>query len=261
MKNQTSIGGNRGIEKTSLTMLAGFDSNDQNLKQNSLETLIRYYWKPVYKYFRLKWNQSNEQAKDLTQSFFTSLIESSTLKNYSPDISSFRHYIKVCADRFASNNDRATKALKRGGHLKMESLDFEAAEAELPYAPDLAIASEDIFHVEWLRNLVEISLLELETKMHANGKQLEFELFRLRDVEPQDGSNVPQYADLAEQFSIPLTQVTNFLASTRKTFRQIVISNIRSMTSSQAEYESELTVLFAGMKGPDISEGVACDDQ
>ena len=261
MKDNTDIGQHSQIGKTSLTMLSGFDSNDPSVRESSLETLTKYYWKPVYKYFRLKWNRSNEQAKDLTQSFFASLLESATLQKYDSQSSSFRNYLKICADRFANNNDRDQKRLKRGGGVRIGSLDFDVAEAELDQATALAQESDDIFHVEWLRSLVDISLSELQSTMESNGKQLEFELFQLRDVEPADGSEVPQYGELAEKFSIPVTQVNNFLAGTRRLFRQIVKQNIRNLTCSQEEYESELTVLFSGMAARENPDNIANDDQ
>lgn len=260
MKDNTEIGQHSQIGKTSLTMLSGFDSSDQSVRQDSLETLTRYYWKPVYKYFRLKWKQSNEQAKDLTQSFFASLLDSSTLQKYDPQTSSFRHYLKVCADRFANNNDRDQKRLKRGGGIKIGSLDFDVAESELDQASTLAQEPEDVFHIEWLRNLVDISLTELRSTLEAKGKQVEFELFHMRDVEPTDGANVPQYVELAERFSIPVTQVNNFLAGTRRLFRQIVRQNIRNMATSHEEYESELTVLFSGMAASENPDSMANDD-
>jgi hypothetical protein len=44
-------------------------------RQRALEVLIAAYWKPVYKYIRLRWEKDNEQAKDLTQEFFFHLLE------------------------------------------------------------------------------------------------------------------------------------------------------------------------------------------
>ena len=44
-------------------------------RQRALEILIAAYWKPVYKYIRLRWDKDNEQAQDLTQDFFFRLLE------------------------------------------------------------------------------------------------------------------------------------------------------------------------------------------
>ena len=44
-------------------------------RQRALEILIAAYWKPVYKYIRLRWDKDNEQAQDLTQEFFLRILE------------------------------------------------------------------------------------------------------------------------------------------------------------------------------------------
>ena len=38
------------------------------------------YWKPVYAYIRAKWGKDNEDAKDLTQEFFSFLMDRNSLK-------------------------------------------------------------------------------------------------------------------------------------------------------------------------------------
>ena len=45
-----------------------------SLPNDALERVIELYWKPVYRFIRLKFRKNNEDAKDLTQSFFTSAL-------------------------------------------------------------------------------------------------------------------------------------------------------------------------------------------
>ena len=54
------------------------------LGREALSSLIAVYWKPSYKYVRIKWRRSNEDAKDLVQGFFTALIERDILANFDP---------------------------------------------------------------------------------------------------------------------------------------------------------------------------------
>jgi DNA-directed RNA polymerase specialized sigma24 family protein len=42
-------------------------SADPLERERALETLFEAYWKPVYKYIRLRWNKTPEDAQDLTQ--------------------------------------------------------------------------------------------------------------------------------------------------------------------------------------------------
>jgi len=45
-------------------------SIDAEERERALEALCAAYWKPVYKYVRLRWNRPADVAQDLTQRFF-----------------------------------------------------------------------------------------------------------------------------------------------------------------------------------------------
>ena len=61
------------VTRRSAVIAAG--SSDRAERQRALEILVAAYWKPVYKYIRIKWNKSDEDAQDLTQGFFAKAIE------------------------------------------------------------------------------------------------------------------------------------------------------------------------------------------
>src|SRR5262249_26029430 len=64
-----SRGGDR-FPTTRRSAITGFHSDDPAERSRSLDTLVRAYWKPVYKHVRLRWGKSVEDAQDLTQAFF-----------------------------------------------------------------------------------------------------------------------------------------------------------------------------------------------
>ena len=45
----------------------------------AFDTVVACYWKPLYKYARVAWRRSPEDAEDLTQSFFTRAFEKASL--------------------------------------------------------------------------------------------------------------------------------------------------------------------------------------
>src|ERR1700731_2033485 len=96
-----------------------------------LDTLFAAYWKPVYKYVRLRWNRPADDAQDLTQGFFVQLIERGLLEKFDPAKSRLRTYLRVCVDSFVMNEEKAAKRLKRGGTVSHVALDFAGAEEEL----------------------------------------------------------------------------------------------------------------------------------
>ena len=74
--------------------------------QEMLELLCRTYWKPVYAYIRTAWKKSVEDAKDLTQAFFTHLMQKDHWKNLSPDRGSFRGFMKRAIKNFLIDAER-----------------------------------------------------------------------------------------------------------------------------------------------------------
>ncbi|HLF94746.1 MAG TPA: sigma-70 family RNA polymerase sigma factor, partial [Planctomycetota bacterium] len=83
--------------------------------QEYLNRMIETYWRPVYKYVRIAWKRSNEDAKDLTQAFFVHLLEGDLLAKADPERGNFRKLLMAALRNFLSNEARADKAEKRGG--------------------------------------------------------------------------------------------------------------------------------------------------
>src|ERR1700726_4518907 len=132
MTLDTKIGGRSGqFPATRWSAILAARSKDPAEKSRALEVIVSAYWKPIYKYLRLRWGKPNEEAKDLTQEFFARLIEKDYLSDFNPAKARLRTFLRVCADRFLANGFKAAKRLKRGGGAQHISLDFGAAEAEL----------------------------------------------------------------------------------------------------------------------------------
>ena len=117
--------------QTGHTIIGQLTSEDAALRALAFEKVVEAYWKPAYKYVRLKWKLSNEDAKDLIQGFFTRALDKGFFHEYDSAKASFRTYLRTCLDRFAANERRSGQRLKRGGGVTVVSLDFEGAEREL----------------------------------------------------------------------------------------------------------------------------------
>src|SRR2546425_11230201 len=68
MDQDTDIGGpNHRFPVTQLSAIIASRSQDQQVRERALATIVESYWKPAYKYIRIRWQAANEDAKDLTQ--------------------------------------------------------------------------------------------------------------------------------------------------------------------------------------------------
>ncbi len=82
----TSLGGpHRGFPATTWGMVRQLADSSGSQRREGLEALCRRYWKPVYRYLRIGFAKSNDDAKDLTQAFFAWLLEGDVLERYRPD--------------------------------------------------------------------------------------------------------------------------------------------------------------------------------
>jgi RNA polymerase sigma factor (sigma-70 family) len=209
-------------------------------KQEAWESVVRMYWKPVYKYLRIKWRKSNADAEDLTQGFFTSAIEKKFFNSYDPARSRFRTFLRTCLDGYAANEAKAGKTLKRGGGAIFVPFDFHQAEIELKqteYSPD------EIFEKEWIRALFSTALDEFRRSCEERSKMIQFQIFEQYDIEKDPATKI-SYAELSEKFGIPVTTVTNYLSFARREFRKMVLWKLEQISGNQEEYRSDARRLF-----------------
>ena len=223
-------------------------SEDPGERERALEALLAAYWKPVFKYVRLRWNRGREDAEDLTQAFFVALLERDLLARYEPAKSRLRTFLRLCVDSLVMNEEKAARRQKRGGRAPHVALDFEEAEKELGAgAMDPAkIASPDsleaFFEKEWVRSLLGLAVEDLRRLCEAEGKQTSFRLFERYDLEEERASVT--YAQLAHDLGMAATDVTNGLAWARREFRRIALERLRDMCGSEQEFRREALDVF-----------------
>lgn len=232
--SQASQGG--AFPLTRHSVIAAAHSPDAQERGRALEAITAAYWRPVYKYVRLRWRQEREDAEDFTQEFFARLLEKEFLDSYDPAKGRLRTFLRACVDRQFMNQLRAARRQKRGNAAVHLSLDFEEAEHELA-AASASESPEDCFEKEWVRNLFALAVERLRSHCQTAGKLTHFALFERCDLSEDDAR--PSYADLAAEFSLTVTGVTNYLAFARREFRRSVLSQLRDMTGSEAEFQRE----------------------
>lgn len=241
MDQDTRIGGEENhFPLTRRSVLAAVKGDDVTAREQALEALIAAYWKPVYKYIRLKWHAGNEEAKDLTQAFFASAMERTFFERHVEQRASFRTYLRLCVDGFVSNERKAARRLKRGGKERFVPLDFDAADTEFEKTdPRSSGAADDFFDHECLRSLFACAAERLSAECETAGKDTAFQLFERYDLHSESAAPRSTYEQLAAEFQVPVTQVANHLAWARRTFRRHVLEALRELTIDEDEFRDE----------------------
>ena len=227
--------------QTRHSVVLAAQSDDPTARSLAIEAITVAYWKPVYKYVRMKWNINSEDAADFTQEFFAHLLEKEFLNSYDSRKGRLRTFLRTCADRFFMNQMRDSKRLKRGGGIPHFSLDFEEAERELATVPG-SDSPEARFDKDWVRSLFAFGLQRLQASCESGGKMIHFELFELYDL--HDADQKPSYSQLATKFGLATTDVTNYLAFARREFRRCVLDQLREMTATNQEFRREAQALL-----------------
>src|SRR4030095_4244170 len=202
MDPDTDIGGPlHKFPVTNHSAIADARSADQTTRQRALDIILTSYWKPVYKYIRLKWQANNEDAKDLTQGFFANAFEKDHFARYDAGKASFQTFLRTCLDGFIANERKAGSRLKRGGDIDHYSLDFAAAEDELAsHLVSSTLHPEDFFHREWVRWMFALAVDALRRRGEESGRTVHFQLFERYDL--NDNNPDVSYASLAQEFGL-----------------------------------------------------------
>jgi RNA polymerase sigma factor (sigma-70 family) len=204
------------------------EATASGLTSEAMNQVIALYWKPVYRFIRLKFQKNNEDAKDLTQGFFAITMQRDFFTRFDPSKASFRTYLRMAVERYAANEHAAANRLKRGGDIDFEPVENQEIATDSP---------EKEFEQEWRRQLFYLALDDLRTHCEEHSKQLQFDIFRQYDL--SDGDR-PSYAELALEYGIAETDVTNYLAWTRRTLRGLVAERLRGTTANSRELHEEM---------------------
>lgn len=247
IESEFSGGRNDRFPLTRWSVIAGVRSDNTADRKRALDTLCEAYWRPVYKYVRLRWSRSASDAQDLTQGFFAELLERELLNRFDASKSRLRTYLRVCVDSFVMNEEKAASRQKRGGAVQHLALDFAGAEEEFAGTTidAAAIASpeslDELFEKEWVRSHFTLAVEDLRELCVQQNRDRAFQLFETYDLE---GDENISYAQLAQQFGIAVTEVTNSLAWTRREFRRIALERLREICASENEFQREARAAF-----------------
>jgi len=230
-------GGSYDFPVTSWTAVLGAADPRSPEARDHLERLCRLYWKPVYAHIRWRWTKSNEDAKDLTQTFFTWFMEKGCVERVEQGRGRFRNFLKVTLDNFLTDQERARMALARGGGVKTFSIDA-GEDPILLAAPNDPRPAE--FDELWAATVLQQALGILRDRYAQNRQEDTYQAFEKYYL----GHTQPTYGEIAEQLGVPEQEVEKLLKHARASLRGIIRDCIQETVADPAELDDELLHLF-----------------
>ena len=209
--------------------------------RTALADLCQLYWYPLYAFVRRR-GYSASDAQDLTQEFFTRLLEKGWLEGVDQERGRFRSFLLAATKHFLSNERDRAAAQKRGGGKKLLPLDSGEAESRYALEPVDPITAERIFDRRWALTLLDQVLSRLRREFTASGKE---ELFNeLKQTLTGDASS---YAQIGERLGMTEGAVKVAAHRLRGRYRDLIRQEVAQTVQSPENVEDELRDLMAAL--------------
>lgn len=223
----------------SVVHTAGEAESPQALQ--ALESLCRAYWYPLYTFIRRQ-GKNPEDAEDLTQGFFSHLLEKKRFANASQERGKFRTFLLGSLKNFMVNEWRYANRLKRGGEMKFLSLYANEAEGRYAAEPSSNANPDLAYEERWAATLIERVLATVRQEYASTGK---VNLFEGLKSQLWGAGLVSSYADLAASLSMTEGALKMAVYRLRQRFRELLRSEIARTVERPEEVDAELRYLIS----------------
>lgn len=213
-------------------------AQDPNASQafDALGKLCRAYWYPLYAFVRRQ-GHSPEESEDLTQEFFSRLMEKNALDSVDRRKGRFRSYLLASMKHLLANEWNRGQRQKRGGGLTILSLDELHAEERYCQEPADKLTPEKVYERRWAETLIDSVTLQLRDEFVAAGQTARFEelkVFLLAGDQPDT------YAFAADRLGMTEGAVRTAIYRMRQRYGALFRAEIAQTVTSLSEMEDEI---------------------
>ena len=231
-------GGKFPHTRWSLVAVAG---SDRTASTQALERLCRDYWPPLYAFLRSR-GCSVEDAKDLTQTLFSSLIEREGFEGLSAERGRFRTFLLRCAKNLLATDWQARNAQKRGGGAEHFSIDTEEGEASFAaLSAHHETNPEIVYERQWSTGLLRRVMARLAEVYEQEGKG---ETFRTLQPMIAGGEERGRYGELAGELEVSEASLRMMVFRMRKRYRTLLQDEIAQTILDPEDVEDEINHLM-----------------
>jgi RNA polymerase sigma-70 factor (ECF subfamily) len=245
MYNPLDTSGGRGQDfrttRWSVVTLAGQVQSVE--AQAALEQLCRAYWRPLYTFVRRQ-GYGPVEAQDLTQEFFSTLLERKALQQVRQERGRFRNFLLSSLKNFLANEWDKRRAQKRGGNRIIFSLEEMEAEERYRVEPTDEATPDKMFERRWAQSIFERVMRRLREEYESTGKTDRFEALKpLLTTEGQPAT----YAQIGRGLGLTENAVRSALSRLRQRSRELFRSEIAHTVAGPEEIDDEIRYLFTAL--------------
>ena len=215
-----------------LVMNAGESSGE------ALGELCSAYWFPIYAYIRRR-GYTKEDAEDLTQGFFASLLARGDIAGLRRENGKFRAFLLAALKHSLANAYDKSQRVKRGGGAPHFSLDWEQADLRFRLADETTLSPDAAYDREWATALLERVLVILSAESDDEAR-----FACLKPYLSFDREAIP-YATAAKTLNLDEGTVRVAVHRLRKRYRALLHEEIARTLAGPDLVEEELGALMS----------------
>jgi RNA polymerase sigma-70 factor (ECF subfamily) len=207
--------------------------------QEALEKLCRTYWRPIFAFLRRQGIGPTE-AEDITQGFFTELLERQSLSAVRKEKGRLRSFLLGGLKYFLANEERRVMAIKRGKGQSRKLSGLEDLRA-LEEQPADVLTPEQIYERRWALTVLERVLSRLKDEYHAAGNAALFD--SLKELLPDEPGS-PSQAKIAARLGMTENAVRQAFYRFRQRYQSLLREEIAHTVATPGDIEDELRHLI-----------------
>ncbi|MDB4973897.1 MAG: hypothetical protein JWN48_2238 [Myxococcaceae bacterium] len=236
--------GPRRFRTTRWSLVVRARGGESEDARRAFDELCRQYWYPVYAFLRQ--SGGAQDAADLTQQLFMSLLVRDDLRSVSPERGRFRTWLIHAAKHALANQIRYSKAQKRDVRLE-ESFDPRLAEQR--YAADLQHDSnpEQVFDRRFGLCLLARCIDVLQGEYEGRGKGALFA--QLLSFLPGPAASEQSYEPVAEALGMSVNGLKQTIFRLRRRHREIFWDAVLHTVDDPGDAAAEARAILLAVSG------------
>jgi RNA polymerase sigma-70 factor (ECF subfamily) len=206
----------------------------------ALTELCRNYWFPLYAYARRQ-GCDVHSAQDLTQGFFSKLLEKNYLNVADRRRGRFRWFLLTAFKCYLANEWDRSQALKRGGGQQIVSFDGMSAEERYLHEPEDSTSADLLYDRRWASDLLEAARTKLRAEYVAAGRGDRFKY--LEDYLPGGQTGLSQ-AEVGAALGLTEGTVKQEVFKVRRRFGELLREAVAETVAHPDEVDEEISYLI-----------------
>jgi RNA polymerase sigma-70 factor (ECF subfamily) len=218
--------------------------------RQALETLCAIYWRPLFQFARRR-GLSNEDAQEMTQEFFTQLLERNAFEHLDRTKGKFRSFLLTSFTNMLNNEWDRARAKKRDPGKPLVSLSVVPEDLVGDSGETFSGTPELLFDREWALTILSQAMTIVESQFADAGKSEALE--KLKPYLTASTSPMP-YAELADELGLTVGGVKSAVHRLRKQYREAIRETVRNTVHSPDEIDDEIRYLLRVLSHEDGSD-------